>query len=476
VDRRGSAAVFLPQRIAVVGQGNTASTYTTTKKQVFSALEVAETYGYGSPLHLAVLQLLPTNGDGVGAIPVTVYPLQDSGTGTVAAGSITPAGAATADEELVLEVNNIPTATINVTSGDSVAVQVAAIVAALNAKLEMPLTAVDNASTSADLTSKWKGASANDISVTLTGLSASAGVSWGIVQPTGGTNNPVVDGPLAEIGNIWETMVINCLEIADSTALDTFSAWGEGRWGSLVRKPAIVFTGATPADSAAAITVPDARKTDRTNCQLIEVGGSDLPLVVAARQVARIAVVANTNPAHDYGSQAATGLTPGADGDQLNYAAQDATVKGGSSTSESRDGVLYILDVVTMYHPTGDPLPAYRYVVDIVKLQNVIFNTDIRFNTSAWDGAPLIPDDQPTVNPAAKKPKMAKAVMAGIIDGLALEAIISNPEEAKAGIVAAIDGANPKRLNMTVPIQVSGNTNIKSIDINWGFFFGGLAA
>ena len=44
---------FLPQRIALVGQGNTASTYDTTKKQVTSALEVAQTYGFGSPLHLA---------------------------------------------------------------------------------------------------------------------------------------------------------------------------------------------------------------------------------------------------------------------------------------------------------------------------------------------------------------------------------------------------------------------------------------
>ncbi len=56
-DLRGGGILFLPQRVAVVGQGSTASTYSTDKKQVTSALEVAQTYGFGSPLHLAVLQL-----------------------------------------------------------------------------------------------------------------------------------------------------------------------------------------------------------------------------------------------------------------------------------------------------------------------------------------------------------------------------------------------------------------------------------
>ena len=38
VDLRGGRVTLLPQRIAVIGQGNTASTYPTTKLQVTSAL------------------------------------------------------------------------------------------------------------------------------------------------------------------------------------------------------------------------------------------------------------------------------------------------------------------------------------------------------------------------------------------------------------------------------------------------------
>jgi len=128
--------------------------------------------------------------------------------------------------------------------------------------------------------------------------------------------------------------------------------------------------------------------------------------------------------------------------------------------------------VVTFYHPTGDPTPAYRFVVDIVKLQNILFNLDLIFATDEWDGAPLIPDDQPTVNRDAKKPKTAVAAVAAMLDSLGLNAIISDPETAKLNTIAEIDSQNPKRLNLVTTVQLSGNTNIKSIDLEFGFFFG----
>ena len=202
---------------------------------------------------------------------------------------------------------------------------------------------------------------------------------------------------------------------------------------------------------------------------------NDLPFVVAARQLARIAPLANNNPAHDYGSQDATGLTPGADGDQWTYLDRDEAVKKGSSTTEVKDGVINISDTVTFYHPSGDPIPAYRFVVDIVKLQNIIFNLDLIFATKAWDGAPLIPDDQATVNRDAKKPKTAVAAVASMLDSLGLNALISDPETAKANTMAAINDQNPKRLDVVTTVQLSGNTNIISATLEFGFFFGGQA-
>ncbi len=465
------SVVSLPQRVALVGQGNTASTYATTKAQYTSALAVAQAYGFGSPVHLAALQLLPVNGDGIGTIPLTVYPLDDNpGSSAASVGDITPSGTPTVAASYVVKINNISSEPFVVNVGDAAADVVDSMVIAVNAVLDMPMVASDG-TTKLTLTSKWKGTSANDLYIEVVG-STTAGNAFAYTQPVGGLLNPDVDDALDQVGNIWETMFLNCMDIADTASLVKYNTFGEGRWGALVRKPCVVFTGDTNSTVALATAVSDARKTDRVNAQLVAPASNDLPFVVAARQLARIVKLANNNPPHDYGSQAATGLTPGTDATQWTYLSRDEAVKKGSSTIEVRDEVVTISDVVTFYHPSGDPLPAYRYVVDIVKIMNIIFNLDLIFATTEWDGAPLVPDNTLTTNRSAKKPKAAVTAVANLIDSLAGEAIISDPETAKSTIEAGINGSNPKRLDVAFTIQISGNSNIISIDLNYGFFFG----
>lgn len=473
-DLRGGGILFLPQRIALVGQGNTAAVYSTDKFQITSASQAGNRYGFGSPIHLAAQQLMPVNGDGVGTLPVTVYPLDDAATGVAASGNITPTASQTEAGAYFVRINNIDSEQFVVTTSDTRATIVPKITEAINAVLSMPAVATSDLAVGAektDLAAKWKGESGNDIHVEV--LTPDTGAAtFAVTQPAGGLVNPSVQPALDQVGNVWETMFLNCLNYTDETALDVFSTFGEGRWGALTRKPMVAFVGNTETTVANAISVSDTRKTDRTNAQLVAPGSNDLPCVVAARQLARIAPVANNNPPRDYGSQQATGLTPGADGVQWTYPQRDQAIKGGSSTVEVKDGVVNLSDTVTFFHPTGDPIPAYRYVCDIVKLQNIIFNLDLIFATPEWDGAPLIPDDQPTINRSAKQPKAAKAAVCAMIDSLALNALISAPEAAKEATQAAINDMNPKRLDLVTTVQLSGNTNIISADLQFGFYFG----
>jgi hypothetical protein len=241
-----------------------------------------------------------------------------------------------------------------------------------------------------------------------------------------------------------------------------------------VRKPFVSFVGVNDADVLDATVVSSTRRTDRINSQIPSPGAFELPVIIAARGLARIAKVANQNPPRDYGSQPLTGLRPGADGSQWNYLQRDQAVKLGSSTVEVKDGVVNLSDVVTFYRPTGEEPPAYRYVVDIIKLQQVIFNLDLRFASTDWDGNPLIPNDQPTVNPDARKPKDAIAEANAILDSLGLAAIISDPKSAKKKTTCAITG--PKRWDLQIVVQVSGNSNVKGIGLGFGFYYGAQAA
>lgn len=465
----------LPQRIAILAQGSSGTVYSTDKFEVTTAGKLGSIIGFGSPGHLIAKQLLPVNGDGAGSIPITMYPIEDAGGALASTGDITPTLAQTAAASYIVRVNNIDSEpfVINLT-GETVASVVTKMTDAINAVLDMPIIASDDA-TEVGTTSKWKGTSANDIHMEVI-ASAEVGNSFAITQHTGGTLNPDVDAALAQFGSTWYTLVINAMDIADTTTLDKIQEFNEGRWNPQVNKPFFAAVGNTITDVAAATVVSDARPLDYTNGQIPMPGSNELPFVVAARAVARISVLADNNPPHDYGSQTLTGLTPGVDGDQWTYIdgvdQTDFAFKHGSGTTIVKNGVANMGDTITFYKPEGEDPAGFSYVVDLMKNFNMIYNVDLTFNSPEWDGKPLVPDEDYVENPEAKKPLMAVVAIANILDSAGKAAIISNPAEAKKSIQVEIDGQNPKRLNMLYKYSLSGNTNILAITQKFSFFFG----
>lgn len=468
-DMREGQAASLPQRILLVAQGASLSTYSSAKWTSTGASAAGARYGYGSPIHLALRALQPTEGGGVGTIPVDVVPLVDGYEAAPAEGTITPAGTQTKNASVRVLVNNIPSTKFVVSTDDAVADICAKMVAAINGVLEMPVIAEDN-TTAVGLTAKWEGESGNDIVVEVD--AEALGVTYTIVQPTGGLVNPTVDDALDLAGEVWYTMGLNALNVDDEDALDAYQTFGEARWDDLVRKPIVMFSGNTIADVTAATAICSGRRDDRVNAQLVAPGSADLPFVVAARQLAKIAVVANNNPAKSYQKQRATGITPGTDAEQWDYTTRDLAVKAGSSTVTSEDGLVKVSDVVTFYRPTGEDPPGYRYVVTIVKLQNAIYNFDLEFTKEEWASAPVVSNSDVTVNPDAKQPKTWKAKANQILDALGKQAILANVAASKKKTTAVINSGNPNRIDLTVEFPVSSNGNITAMKQKFGFLFG----
>lgn len=458
---------FLPQRIALIGQGNSASSYATTKRQVVSAAEVATRYGYGSPLHLAALQLFPKNGDGVGSIPVTVYPLEDDSSAVTAAGNITAVGTQVGTDVYRLKVSEIY---VDVVIPDGTAANDAMVLfrTAILSKLEMPIIPAAPGGGIMTFDVKWAGASGNDVYVEIEG--DISGIVYTITQPTGGLVNPDITVALNQIGQVWETIIVNCLNYNDDDANDAIQTFIEGRWSALEKKPCIAING-NNKNYATRSAYTDARSDDYSNVFSSAVGCNNLPAQIAARNACRIAVQAQNNPPQNY-KEKLTGLTAGDDSLQEDYTTRDLAVKKGSCTTIVVNGEIEMNDTVTAYHPAGEEPPAFRYVVDIMKLMNVIYNNRLIFEADEWKGAPLLPDGTPTTNPTAKKPKDAKTALCNLADNLALEAIISDPDFTKENITASINSLNPKRLDWAFPIKLSGNTEIIDGTIYFGFYFG----
>lgn len=459
---------MLPQRLAVIGVGNHGVTYTTEKYECKgNASEIGEKYGYGSPLYLAALQLFPLVGKGAG-FPVTFYPLAEDSDAVQATGKIEITGTAAEAGSAVIVVGG-QKATIVIASGNTKAEISAKIKDAIDGVLAMPVTVAvsDDVVT---LTSKAAGEVGNLIKTRVE--CSVGGLTFSVTQLVGGVKDPNVTPALNKIGEIWETAILPCFDYKNTDRLDVIKLYGENRWEDLEKKSILCYWGCTD-DYATRTAVTDARATDYINVLLPSVGSSELPYAVAAKYLVNdILTVANDNPAQGYKGKA-EGLEAGDDSVQENYNTRNASVGKGSSTNIKSGNVAELSDVVTMYHPASEgKYPSRRYVVDMIKLMNIIYNVRLIMEADELKGAPLVEDETVTSNKAAIQPKTVKTWFLNLAKSLADKAIIQDLETTKAGLKVSIDSENPKRLNVTFPVKLSGNVEVSSTDIYFGFYVG----
>lgn len=472
-------ASMLPQRLVIIGQGNDDTVYTTEKYECEgSAAAVAEKYGYGSPLHLAIKQLYPTAG-AMATFPVSIIAVQKASGSVAATGSILVTGAnATAAAACSINIGG-EDIEFAVSKGDTPATVLDNILAAITANTDKPVTAAyvaatENTPAYISLTAKWSGALGNRIPVIING--DVPGLTVAITAMADGAGTPAVDDALASIGEVWETFVLNTFDYknADGTAsslLDTYQVWGEGRWSVLEKKPVMVCSGCV--DSYAVRTaVTDERTTDYVNFLAVSVGAPELPFVVAARALLDILTTADKNPAQNY-KGTLTGIKRGSDAVQENYTVRNMSVQKGSSTNITNGSVAELNDTITMYHPAGSgKFPMRQHVVDAVKLANIVFNLRLITESDEVKGAPLVPDEQVTTNPTALQPKTFRTWFANLANSLGLNALISDVDFTVENLEVTIDSENPKRVNYTFPVKLSGNVEVVSGDVYFGQYLG----
>lgn len=465
------AAAMLPQRLAIIGVGNAGITYSTDKYEVeASAADVAERYGYGSPLHLACKQLFPTSGSSA-TFPVTIYPVAQGSSDVAASGSIAVTGPATKAGSGTVTIGGI-TADFAVTKAETAADIASAIAAAINGVLDMPVTAAVDTEETAKvvLTAKWKGANGNRI--LLDAEYDAEGITLTLAAMAGGSGVPSVTPALEKINTVWETMILNTFDYNNTGLLDELYEFGNARWGTLVKKPILAAAGCVDGYSVRT-AITDARKTDYINFLVVSVGSKELPWVIAAKAMVNdILTTADSNPAQNY-KGLLTGLAAGDDSVQEDYAVRNMSVGKGSSTNIKNGSVAQINDIVTFYHPAAEgKYPSKRYVVDLIKLMNVVYNVRLIMEADSVVGAPLVSDSTVTTNPSAIQPKTVKGWFANLANSLALKAIICDQDFTKKNCTVEIDSENPKRLNVSFPVKLSGNVEVASVDVLFGFYLG----
>jgi phage tail sheath gpL-like len=453
----------------VIGVGNDDAVYTTQKHEATgSADAIAKRYGYGSPLHLAARQFYPDGGGGAN-FPITFYPLAKASGSLPAAGAISCAGTAQANGGGIVSIAGLDVE-FAIQKGQDPEAILAAVKERIAGKLEMPIVTgvIDVEDDELPITAKWSGDSGNEISISIT--TDVPGITFGVTSMTGGAVDPDVSPALTAIGQIWETVILNAFSYVKESRLNTYQSFGDGRWSELEKKPPLVAHGCVDNyETRTAVT--GLRKTDRINFLIVSVASPELPCVIAARGLVNIMNTANSNPPHNnYGTLG--GLKAGPDEAQENYTTRNNAVAKGASTNIKNGSVAELNDIITFWHPDNEINPAYRYVVDIFKLQNIVFNIRMILESDEVKGAPLVPDTAATRNPKAIQPKTIKTAMMNLANSLEDFAILADAVFTKERLVVKISNMNPKRLDLQFPCKLSGNVEVTSADIYFGFYLG----
>lgn len=467
--KRSGPSGPIPQRIALLGQYNSGKSPTNNVAlAITSADEAANYFGRGSMLHLMARKLFA--GIGAGTVQVDAFPLA-AGTGAATGGTLTVTGPATGAGTVSLYIAGVKVA-VSVASGDANTAIATAIRDAINANLDLPVSAavVSNVVT---VTPRWVGLSANGINLAkdIGSGDASAeptGVGVAIVALGGGSADPDITTALANFGGTWYTWVVCPYNAAAS--LTILEAAGVARIDPGVKRP---FAGVVGYNDTRAnfLTWLESRNSPWSTAVPVE-GSPNLPAEIAAAAVGSCAVSAQSEPARPFRTLALPGVVAGAAA-PWTYAQRNAVeAAGGTSTYVDAGGIVRIHDLVTTYvtNALGAVDESWRFTVTITNVQAKIYSLDQLFLSAPFDRAVVVDDDAVTGKAFAVSPKRVKAYIIDLIDRQWIpEAWSKERDTIVAGIVCEINQANPGRIDVLVPDIIAVGLRIMAVKYQWSF-------
>ena len=430
-------ASVLPRKILVFGTYNPAITTVVDNVaiQVLSPEDAASKFGQGYMIHQLVQQAF-IGGQGT---PVYVCP-QPEAAGAQAIGSISWTGSTgVLAGTLALYIAGERVA-VSITAGMTVSQISDAVVAAINANADLPVTAAKRTITfETDLTSKSKGLYGNKIDVSFNwklGDVFPVGVAHVVTAMTGGTGIPVLTTALNNLGtgasqnSGFYTDVVHGY-LTDTTTLDAFSNYNgtgdlfSGNYDKLVARPFRVMTGDTTPGSgglSALIAITNARLTDRTNGVVVVPGSPNHPSDIAALATGVMAYVnANIAEGH-YIDRVLANVIPGAPADRWSddYDNRNTAVLSGISPTIEDAGTVDLQNVCSFYRPASVPVNSngYRSMRNISIVQNMLNAKKVNYAQEKWQGISIVGDVQ-KVSAVASKAK-ARDVNSVLDDEVAL--------------------------------------------------------
>jgi phage tail sheath gpL-like len=308
----------------------------------------------------------------------------------------------------------VPVPVIDADTGTEVAL---AVVAAVAANPDLPVTAVVNGVTpgQVDFTAKSTGPWGTLISLSFNwGFQQAlpAGVTSVITDMAGGAGIPDIQDAVDSLGT-GDDKNENYFTDGnhgygqDTTTLDILSTWNglgntkTGLFDKLVHRPIRFLDGDTVAGTGGKTALEALgtarRATDRTNGIIAAPGSPNHPSDIAALAMGVMAKVNSDRAEENYIGQILPGVIPGVIADRWtsDWDNRDSAVKSGISPTKTVSGSTVVMqNVMTFYHPTDVPVNSngWASMRNISITQNILAAHHANFDREKWRGFSIVAD------------------------------------------------------------------------------------
>lgn len=461
--------VSMPQRILLVAPKLTAGTATAnTPFQLAGLADAITKLGRGSIGQMMVEALLRVTD----TIETWVLPVADSAGGVQATGTIVFSGTPTAAGTLQLYIAGrrvqvaVSTTDTATTIGDAVA-------AAINADLDLPVTAA-NVTGTVTITSRHKGTLGNDIDLRINyypmSESTPAGVTVTITGMSGGSGDPSIATALAAIGTTQYNTII--MAYNDATNVGLMEAELDTRWGPLYQNDGHCHVGLR-GTVGTINTYLASRNNPHMDFWTLETGGEPCPLWEKAAVMGTLSAYhLAIDPARPLQNLVGPGLLPASQEKRWTRAERNNILSyGGATTVVDAAGNVVIERAVTSYvtNSGGQVDPSYRDIETLYTLSYLRYSVRARIaqkfprHKLASDGSQVAPG-QVIATPKIIKAELIALYMdwadAGLVESAGLE-------QFKADLVVERNATDVNRVDVLLPPDIVNQFRVFAAQIQF---------
>lgn len=442
------------QRALLIGQMKASGTATPNVPVICAGLSDAKTKsGQGSILAGMADAYLRADSFG----EVWLLPLSDDGAAVAATGTVTITGAPTASGVLSLYIAGIKLS-VPVATTDTPTTIAAAIVAAVTANPDLPVSAT-NAAGVVTLTAGNKGLAGNDIDIrlnyggTAAGEATPAGVTATIVAMASGATNPTLTTALANLGD--QPFDFIACAYNDSTSLDALKGLlsdTSGRWSWASQVYGHVF-----AAYRGTLSAQTTFGTARNNQHESVLGFNDSPSpnwVWAADLAGTAAVALRADPGRPLQTlKLSTALAPPL-ASRFTLSERNTLLFDGISTfTVAQDGTVQLENVITTYQKNsfGQADDSYLEIETMFLLMfvlrdlaGVVTSKYARMKLAA-DGTRFAPGS------AIVTPNVIRADIIAEYQTLEYNGYVQNSQAFAQGLIVQKNATNPNRVDVLWP-------------------------